>query len=47
MYGLLEPVFKENYAGRAEVINGFKITKSGRSPMPRTDGVITRTAQVR
>ena len=29
MYGLLEPVFKENYAGRAEVLNVFKITKVG------------------
>jgi translation initiation factor IF-2 len=31
-YGLLDPVFKENYAGRAEVLNVFKITKVGRSP---------------
>ncbi len=29
MYGLLEPVFRENYAGRAEVLNVFKITKVG------------------
>jgi translation initiation factor IF-2 len=48
MYGLLEPVFKENYAGRAEVINVFKITKVGQIAGCRvTDGVITRTAQVR
>jgi translation initiation factor IF-2 len=48
MYGLLEPVFKENYAGRAEVINVFKITKVGQIAGCRvTDGLITRTAQVR
>ncbi len=48
MYGLLEPVFKENYAGRAEVINVFKITKVGQIAGCRVvDGVITRTAQVR
>jgi translation initiation factor IF-2 len=48
MYGLLEPVFKENYAGRAEVINVFKITKVGQIAGCRvTDGIITRTAQVR
>ena len=29
MYGLLEPVFKENFAGRAQVLNVFKITKVG------------------
>jgi len=48
MYGLLEPVFKENYAGRAEVMNVFKITKVGQIAGCRvTDGLITRTAQVR
>ena len=48
MYGLLEPVFKENYAGKAEVLNVFKITKVGQIAGCRvTDGVITRTAQVR
>jgi translation initiation factor IF-2 len=48
MYGLLDPVFKENYAGKAEVINVFKITKVGQIAGCRvTDGVITRTAQVR
>jgi translation initiation factor IF-2 len=48
MYGLLEPVFKENYAGKAEVMNVFKITKVGQIAGCRvTDGVITRTAQVR
>jgi len=48
MYGLLDPVFKENYAGRAEVLNVFKITKVGQIAGCRVlDGVITRTAQVR
>jgi translation initiation factor IF-2 len=48
MYGLLEPVFKENYAGKAEVLNVFKITKVGQIAGCRvTDGVIARTAQVR
>ncbi|MGP8260724.1 MAG: translation initiation factor IF-2 [Acidobacteriaceae bacterium] len=48
MYGLLDPVFKENYAGKAEVTNIFKITKVGQIAGCRvTDGVITRTAQVR
>ena len=48
MYGLLDPVFKENYAGKAEVMNVFKITKVGQIAGCRvTDGVITRTAQVR
>ena len=48
MYGLLEPVFKENYAGRAEVLNVFKITKVGQIAGCRViDGIILRTAQVR
>jgi translation initiation factor IF-2 len=48
MYGLLEPVFKENYAGRAEVLNVFKITKVGQIAGCRvTDGLIKRDAQVR
>jgi translation initiation factor IF-2 len=48
MYGLLEPVFKENYAGRAEVLNVFKITKVGQIAGCRVaDGVISRGAQVR
>ena len=43
MYGLLEPVFKENYAGRAEVLNVFKITKVGQIAGCRvTDGLIRR-----
>ncbi len=48
MYGLLDPVFKENYAGKAEVMSVFKITKVGQIAGCRvTDGLITRTAQVR
>jgi translation initiation factor IF-2 len=48
MYGMLDPVFKENYAGKAEVLNVFKITKVGQIAGCRvTDGIITRTAQVR
>jgi translation initiation factor IF-2 len=48
MYGLLEPVFKENYAGRAEVLTVFKITKVGQIAGCRVlDGIITRSAQVR
>jgi translation initiation factor IF-2 len=48
MYGLLEPVYKENYAGRAEVLNVFKITKVGQIAGCRVaDGVISRGAQVR
>jgi translation initiation factor IF-2 len=48
MYGLLEPVFKENYAGRAEVLNVFKITKVGQIAGCRvTDGIIKRSAQAR
>ena len=40
MYGLLDPVFKENYSGRAEVLNVFKITKVGQIAGCRvTDGV--------
>jgi translation initiation factor IF-2 len=48
MYGLLDPVFKENYVGRAEVLNVFKITKVGQiaGSMVR-DGLITRANQVR
>ena len=48
MYGLLEPVFKENYLGRAEVLNVFKITKVGQIAGCRvTDGLIRRDAQVK
>ncbi len=48
MFGLLEPVFRENYLGRAEVLNVFKITKVGQiAGSVVRDGVIPRNAQVR
>jgi translation initiation factor IF-2 len=48
MMGLLEPTFKENYAGRAEVLNIFKIPKVGTIAGCRVqDGVIRRDAEVR
>ena len=48
MLGLLDPVFRENYLGRAEVLNVFKITKVGQiAGSVVRDGTITRNAQVR
>jgi len=48
MLGLLEPVFKESYLGRAEVLNVFKIPKIGTIAGCRvTDGVLRRDAEVR
>ncbi len=48
MYGLLEPVFKENYTGRATVLNVFKITKVGQiAGCQVIDGLIKRDNQVR
>jgi len=48
MYGLLDPVFKENYLGRAEVLNVFKVSKVGIIAGCRvTDGLIKRDSQVR
>jgi translation initiation factor IF-2 len=48
MMGLLEPAFKENYLGRAEVLNIFKIPKVGTIAGCRVqDGVIRRDAEVR
>lgn len=48
MFGLLEPVYKENYAGRAEVLQVFKITKVGQiAGCVVRDGIIKRDAQVR
>jgi translation initiation factor IF-2 len=48
MLGLLEPVFKENYLGRAEVLNVFKIPKVGTIAGCRvTDGVLRRDADIR
>jgi translation initiation factor IF-2 len=48
MLGLLEPVFKENYIGRAEVLNIFKIPKVGTIAGCRVqDGVIRRDAEIK
>jgi translation initiation factor IF-2 len=48
MYGLLEPVYKENYIGRAEVLNVFKISKVGQiAGCVVRDGLIRRDANVR
>jgi len=48
MLGLLEPTFKENYLGRAEVINVFHIPKVGTIAGCRVqDGVIRRDAEVK
>jgi translation initiation factor IF-2 len=48
MLGLLDPTFKENYAGRAEVINVFKIPKVGTIAGCRVlDGVIRRDAEIK
>ena len=47
MMGLLEPTFKENYVGRAEVLNIFKIPKVGTIAGCRVqDGSIRRDAEV-
>jgi translation initiation factor IF-2 len=48
MLGLLEPVFKEAYLGRAEVLNVFRIPKVGTIAGCRvTDGVLRRDSEVR
>jgi translation initiation factor IF-2 len=48
MLGLLEPVFRENFLGRAEVLNVFHIPKVGTIAGCRvTDGVLRRDAEVR
>ncbi len=48
MMGLLEPAFKENYLGRAEVLNIFRIPKVGTIAGCRMqDGVIRRDAEVK
>ena len=48
MMGLLEPAFKENYLGRAEVLNIFRIPKVGTIAGCRvTDGVIRRDSEVK
>ncbi|MBW8746886.1 MAG: translation initiation factor IF-2 [Acidobacteria bacterium] len=48
MYGLLEPVYREQYQGRAEVLSVFKISKVGQiAGCTVRDGVIHRNSQVR
>jgi translation initiation factor IF-2 len=48
MLGLLEPVYRQNYEGRAEVLNVFKITKVGTvAGCTVRDGQIKRDMQVR
>jgi translation initiation factor IF-2 len=48
MMGLLEPTFKENYIGRAEVLNIFRIPKVGTIAGCRvTDGVIRRDSEIK
>lgn len=48
MLGLLEPVFKENYLGKAEILNVFRIPKVGTIAGCRvTDGVLKRDAEIR
>ena len=48
MLGLLEPVYKENFLGRAEVLNVFRIPKVGTIAGCRvTDGVLRRDSEVR
>jgi len=48
MTGMLEPVFKEVYRGRAEVREVFRITKVGTvAGCMVLDGTITRDSQVR
>ena len=48
MLGLLDPVFKENYLGKAEVLNVFKIPKVGTIAGCRvTDGVLRRDTEIR
>jgi translation initiation factor IF-2 len=48
MLGLLDPTFKENYIGRAEVINIFRIPKVGTIAGCRVqDGVIRRDAEIK
>ena len=48
MSGLLEPTFKENYQGRADVLNVFRIPKVGTVAGCRvSDGLIKRDSEVR
>jgi translation initiation factor IF-2 len=48
MLGLLEPTFKENYMGRAQVLNIFRIPKVGTIAGCRvTDGSIRRDSEIK
>ena len=48
MLGLLDPVFKENYLGKAEVLNIFRIPKVGTIAGCRVlDGVLRRDSDIR
>ncbi len=48
MMGLLEPTYKENYLGRAEVLSLFRIPKVGTIAGCRVqDGVIRRDAEIK
>ena len=48
MMGLLEPAFKENFQGRAEVLNIFRIPKVGTiAGCSVRDGVIRRDSEIR
>jgi len=48
MEGLLEPVFQENYLGRAEVRNTFRVKGSGTvAGCYVVDGILKRDAQIR
>ncbi len=48
MLGLLDPTYRENYIGRAEVLNIFRIPKVGTIAGCRvTDGVLRRDAEVK
>ncbi len=48
MLGLLDPVYKENYLGKAEILNIFRIPKVGTIAGCRVlDGVLRRDADIR
>jgi translation initiation factor IF-2 len=48
MLGLLDPTYKENYLGRAEILNVFKIPKVGTIAGCRVlDGVIRRDSEIK
>ncbi len=48
MLGLLDPTYRENYIGRAEILNIFRIPKVGTIAGCRvTDGVLRRDAEVK